>query len=123
MKKTMIPLLFAAALVMLPISAIAGHHDGANAHPNQAEKSCSKKVGGTHFKKMDTNNDGTIDAKEHASHAATMFGNMDIDNDGNVTKDEMRDHWKGKRGKYAKCKQGKDDKHKRVEHSPANKDK
>ncbi|MDX8394549.1 MAG: EF-hand domain-containing protein [Mariprofundales bacterium] len=116
MKKVMIPLLFIAALVMLPISAIADHHDGANSHSNKAEKSCGKKVGSAHFKKMDTNNNGTIDAKEHASHAAIMFSNMDVNKDGKVTKDEMRAHWKAKRGQYAQCRYNQAGKHKHGEH-------
>lgn len=43
---------------------------------------------GSHFKMMDTNNDGTVSAEEHAAHAAERFKKLDANGDGKVTAEE-----------------------------------
>src|SRR5688572_10682899 len=46
-------------------------------------------AGGGKMDMMDTNNDGSISASEHAAGAKQMFQKMDADSDGKVTAAEM----------------------------------
>ncbi len=42
------------------------------------------------FQRMDTNNDGRVDAQEHAAAAQAMFKQLDADLDGSISAEELR---------------------------------
>jgi Ca2+-binding EF-hand superfamily protein len=54
-----------------------------------AESFPNEHAGEAHFKAMDTNDDGTLSADEHAVGAKKMFDTMDANKDGTVTPEEM----------------------------------